>query len=188
MSLLRLLSFGVLLTLFTVSCRKSVPAIAARDQAANTTSPAETEFASEPLGIRLAYPANWVAATSDEFVLKIVPSDQGKSTSSKSAISLDVPKLPPHIPGFIPLGLVVNGCIDDLKKQYPGVQVGKPVETKVAGATARRVRSKLNSHVEQAILTVHGDRVYIFRGNSTIDEEANMQAALDRVLATVKWK
>jgi hypothetical protein len=33
-----------------------------------------------------------------------------------TSISLDVPKLPPHIPGLIPIGSVRNGYLDDLKK------------------------------------------------------------------------
>src|SRR5688500_10322690 len=69
-------------------------------------------------GIRLSYPSGWSPVPSAELVLLLAP-----SPASKTVVSLDVPKLPPHIPGLIPLGAVVNGYVDDLKKQDPHVNV-----------------------------------------------------------------
>src|SRR5688572_17346357 len=107
-----------------------------------STQPAgrATEFASREHGIRLSYPADWEAVqySDPEYILVLVPS-ASEAERNNPVVSLDVPKLPPHIPGLIPLGMVVNGYADDLKKQYPGVKVNPPVSTKVAGANARRV-------------------------------------------------
>ena len=163
----------------TVGCQVHRPA----DRIA--TSPGLEEFGSDALRIRLSYPSRWSRASSDEYVLKLVSPAPGDAS-----ISLDVPKLPPHVPGFIPLGLVVNGYIDDLKKQHAGVVVSDPASMKVAGANARRVTSTWidaggQSRAEHAVLTVHGDRVYIFRANDP-DEDA-LQAS-DKILSSVKWE
>ena len=153
--------------------------------------PSAIEFASKAHGIRLAYPADWKAAPSKDYVLLLVPAD-AKNDSTGKSISLDVPKLPPHMPGMIPLGLVVNGYMDDLKKPHPGIAVEKPAAASVAGANARRVRStwksEAQSRVEDAVLTVHGDRVYIFRADSEAAEAERMRQKLEGVLATVTWK
>jgi hypothetical protein len=146
------------------------------------------QFASSEHGIRLSYPAEWSPVPSDEYVLRIAPAGDPGELS----ISLDVPKLPPHIPGLIPLGMVVNGYVDDLRKQDPAVKVDQPVATKVGGANARRVRSTRQSSgrtlVEEAVLTVHGDRVYIFRANADTAHGHEAQNVLIRVLTSVKWE
>jgi hypothetical protein len=90
------------------------------------------------------------------------------------------------------LGLVVNGYVDDLKERHAGIEVGKPEALKVAGANARRVRSQWEAdggtRVEDAVLTVHGDRVYIFRCNSTAADEAAAHDALEQLLDSVDWR
>ena len=43
-------------------------------------------------------------------------------------------------------------------------------------------------HVEQAVLTVHGDRVYIFRANSAHADEADAANALGQILSSVTWE
>lgn len=163
----------------------------ARDGTTITTAPATIEFAGA--GVRFDYPAAWSPVPSDSFVLRLVPAGAiDPPAASAPSVSLDVPKLPPHIPGFIPIGLVVNGYVDDLKKQYPGVTVSQPVTTRVARANARRVRSTWDadgtSHAEDALLTVRGDRVYIFRASADAAAIEPARAALDAILASVQWE
>jgi hypothetical protein len=144
-----------------------------------------TEFTGP--GIQLSYPSGWSPVPSDELVLRLAP-----PSASKTVVSIDVPKLPPHIPGLIPLGAVVNGYVDDLKKQDPHVNVEQPVEIKVAGANARRVGSTRTVDgsplVEDAVLTVHGDRVYIFRANSESSGQQDARNALDALIDSVQWR
>ena len=165
----------------TIGCqpRPSAPPAATRPLATRT------EFTGP--GIRLSYPSGWSSVASAELVLRLAP-----SPASKTVVSLDVPKLPPHIPGLIPLGAVVNGYVDDLKKHDPGVNVEQPVETKVAGANARRVRSTRTLDgsplVEDAVLTVHGDRVYIFRANTEPSDQQDARDALNVLIDSVQWR
>ncbi len=143
--------------------------------------PASAEFASH--GVRLRYAPPWSPADNANYVLMLVdPARPGLT------ISLDVPKLPPHVPGLIPLGMVVNGYVDDLKKQHPGVAVSDALATRVAGANAKRVRSTWDSQSEEAVLTVHGDRVYILRANSPVADAASATELLDAILGSVKWE
>jgi hypothetical protein len=159
------------------------------------TTPAVTEFASRENGVRLSYPAGWkpVAGPDEGFILWLTPAAARAGTDAQApAVSLEVPKLPRHIPGLIPLGSVVGGYLDDLKKQHPGVKVENPADTKVAGANARRVSATWDengaSHTEDAVLTVHGDRVYIFRGNAAADQMGRVRPVLEQVVNAVRWE
>jgi hypothetical protein len=148
--------------------------------------PETTEFASEVHGIRLAYPRSWSPTASDEYVLKLVSPCPGES------ISLDIPKLPPHVPGLIPIGMVVNGYLDDLKKKNSGVAVSPTESMKVSGANARRVRTMWkdaegSAQSEDAVLVVNRDRVYIFRANAAGSEDRNASSTLDGILTSVQW-
>lgn len=153
---------------------------------APASSPTQSEFAGP--GIRLTYPAApWTPAPSKDYALLLTP----KSPDGNS-ISLEVPKLPAHLPGFIPIPAVVNGYTDDLKKQHPGISIEKPVPIKVAGADGRRVRSSWPAdqppRAEDAVLIVHGDRVYIFRANAAQAGNAESSHALDGILGSVQWQ
>ena len=84
--------------------------------------------------------ADRLAAAALEFRVQIHMLPSGARDGDKApAVSLEVPKLPPHIPGLIPLGSVVGGYIDDLKKQHPGVKVDDP-STNPANGRGRRGR------------------------------------------------
>ncbi len=169
-------------------CGSAVPA--GTRQPTSVPSNGSVEFSNPRHGIRLVYPAAWSATDSNEFILLLVPKNW-KPGSSGQSISLDIPKLPSHVPGLIPIGLVVNGYIDDLKKLHRGVKVEEPAAMKVAGVNARRVVATWQegdqSRVEEAVLTVHGDRVYIFRGTSTVSDQVSVQQLLADMLKSVGW-
>ena len=141
----------------------AVPVLAASTAA--STQP--TAFVSTAKGVRLEYPAGWKPVPSSDYILLLVP--VGGSSSGDRSISLDVPDLPLHVPGMIPIGSVVDGYLDDLKKQHAGLHIEPPTSYTVPAAKARRVRSTWTangrSFVEQAQIMVHGDRVYILRAD-----------------------
>ena len=160
-----------------------------------TTAPSADviEFVSDARGVRLAYPSDWVPAPSDDYVLLLVPANRAAddTTFATASMSLDVPKLPLHIPGLIPPGAVVNGYVDDLKTRFPDTKVVESVPTKLAGTNARRVRSTWTADgrpmTEDAVLAVHGDRVYILRLTADARDYARAVDAFDDVLASVRW-
>ena len=187
---------GVVLVAVAAGCqpRRPVEAPGRAGDLAPATAPTDVvEFARRDKGVRLSYPAGWrPAAGPDEgFILWLTPAN-ARDDATAPVVSLEVPKLPPHIPGFIPLGSVVGGYVDDLKKQHPGVKVEDPVSTKVAGANARRVSATWDENgtprTEDAVLTVHGDRVYLFRGNGRAGEMDDVRAVLEQVVHSVDWE
>ena len=192
----------VLATLAFFGCRPDAHPPVTQDAPTNaplSTAPAHTtgtaagvEFASPEHGYRLTRPADWSPVPSPNYVLQLVPpAAAAQDARPVVGISVDVPDLPPHVPGFIPLGLVVNGYVGDLKEQYADVKVEESNATRLAGANARRVRSRWTSggreFVEDAVLTVHGDRVYIFRLTAHAADYPASTPTFEALLQSVGW-
>jgi hypothetical protein len=190
---------GVGLVMFMPGCRpKHAPPTPGPDSglqlpqqpATQTSTPTTRPFAGP--GLQLAYSSDWqpTASGDADYALMLVPREN--VNGSDVSLSVEIPKLPPHIPGMIPLGSVVKGYIDDVKKQHPGVHVEPPVATKLAGANARRVTSTWTDSgkglSEEAVLTVRSDRVYIFRANADEPNRQRAAHALDELLGSVQWR
>jgi hypothetical protein len=139
----------------------------------------------------LSYPERWREVSSGDYTLRLVPHDA--ADDSDVSVSVEIPKLPPHIPGLIPLGSVASGYVDDMKQQHAGVEIAPPAATKVAGANARRVVSTWKAAdgkalSEDAVLTVKGDRVFIFRANADESNRDRATQVLDELLDSVQWR
>jgi hypothetical protein len=158
----------------------AVPAAAAEDPAAHS-------FSNPKLGIALALPNGWAKKDSKDYELLLVPDGKGPEGAE---LSLDVPDLPAHVPGMIPIGMVKNGYVDDLKKSHGQVQIQEE-SPKIEGAKARKVHATWKKdgkeYQETALLLVHGDRVYILRSDSTVDDEAAIKGAYDELVKSIKW-
>jgi hypothetical protein len=149
-----------------------------------------TVFARPDLGVELTQPGGWVKRPSQDYVLVLQPASA--SGSGAPEISLDVPDLPFHIPGMIPIGSVRGGYLDDLRKQVGQMTVEDLPTPDVGGATARMVRSTWHPAADQAVretalLIVHGDRVYILRGRADDAHEQPTRAAFDEIVRSIKW-
>jgi hypothetical protein len=152
--------------------------------------PAATVFARPDLGVELTQPGGWVKHPSEDYVLLLQPASA--SSPAGPALSLDVPDLPFHIPGMIPIGSVRGGYLDDLRKQVGQMTVEDLPSPDVGGATARLVRSTWHPDGDQAVsetalLMVHGDRVYILRARADAAHEAEARAAFDEVVRSMRW-
>jgi hypothetical protein len=160
----------------------------------STVSPTPTSlptrlFDRPDLGVRLNLPGGWESRPSQDFVLMLVPTG---ATSEDTSISLDVPKLPPHIPGLIPIGSVRNGYLDDLKKSVGKLDTKDLPQPGVPHAIQRLVRSQWThgnrvAQQETALLMVHNDRVYILRGRSSVSDEPKTRAAFDEIVKSLNW-
>lgn len=147
------------------------------------------QFRHDATGLELAYPIDWIPKPMPDYVFAVAPS----TGAGVAHLSIDVPELPPHIPGLIPIGLVKNGYVDDLKKLWPNVKVEDAVESRVDGANARLVRS---SHVksdgrrsyEIAMLMVKGDHVVILRGNADDVNLSQVERVFNEVLSSIRWR
>jgi hypothetical protein len=180
------------LTMVPMACRaQHAPTPAVQSQAAASPAAAADNasghtFSSPKLGISLAWPSGWSKKESNDYELLLSP-DHGPDGA---ALSLDVPDLPAHVPGMIPIGMVKNGYVDDLKKSHGQVQIQEETP-KVEGASARKVHATWKQDgkefQETALLLVHKDRVYILRSNSAAADEATIKGAYDEFVKSLKW-
>ena len=161
-----------------------------RSEPVAATAPAAANVARAELGVELSQPAGWFAQPSSEYVLLLRPA--GMTGDALPALSLDVPELPFHIPGLIPIGAVRSGYLDDLRKQVGPLAVEDLPPPDIGGATARLVRSTWQPAPgrvvrETALLLVHDDRVYILRGRSDAAHEGQTRAAFDAIVRSWRW-
>ena len=169
----------------------SAPSQPATTPPAAATQPSAVShtFDDATTGIRFSYPANWAAQpTTGTTKLHAVASPADGS----AVLTLDVPQLPPHIPGLIPVGLVASGYVDDVKKRWPDATGPAPAEVQVIDAQARRVA--LSGHdaaghagTDDAVLIVHGDRVYVLAVEAEPAGRPAATAALDEVVKSIQW-
>lgn len=158
--------------------------------ATTTTTTTTTVFARPKLGIQLSYPAGWDVRPSTDYELLLTPA--GAGDGGETCMSLDVPDLPFHLPGMIPIGAVRSGYLDDLRKQAPSLATEDLVAPDVGASSSRMVRSRWKPGAgeemeETALLMVHGDRVYIVRARSDARRAAETRAAFDGVVRSVRW-
>jgi hypothetical protein len=150
-----------------------------------------TVFARPDLGVELTQPAGWAARPNKDYVLLLRPASANGAEAPE--ISLDVPDLPFHIPGMIPIGAVRSGYLDDLRKQVGQMTVEDLPPPDVGGAAARMVRSTWHPAggglgvSETALLMGHGDRVYILRGRADEAHAGETRAGFDEIVRSIKW-
>jgi hypothetical protein len=168
--------------------RRQVTAAAGKPPAPvqEVTAPPGT-FDRSALGVRLDWPAGWVQRPSKDFVLLLTHPD-----AEQPSLSLDVPNLPPHVPGLIPIGSVRNGYLDDLRKAAGAIKTTNLTPPAIPAAAMRFVRSTWTDSggqawQETALLMVHADRVYIVRARSSASDEPAVRAAFDEVVGSLKW-
>ncbi len=107
-------------------------------------------------------------------------------------MSLDVPVLPPHIPGLIPILGVENGFVDDVKKRVMDANVTYLPDPTVADASQKRVKitgqMKGSPSITEAALFVHGDRVYILSIDCDPEVYPVARTALDTAVNSLQWE
>ena len=157
-----------------------------------TTAALGTNVSFSKLKIRLAFPAVWIPRESKEYELLLLPSKKAVMNSTFPMISLDIPDLPPHIPGMIPIGLVKNGYLDDLKKELGKVvPVTLEDSPKIPGAQGRMLRSTWNGidghrMADTALVLIHADHVYILRARFEAEDRMTPQA-FEEILKSIEW-
>lgn len=154
-----------------------------------STKPAARTFVEAKSGTRLSHPAEWVARPSADFALLLTPAGVDPSDA---ALSLDVPDLPAHIPGWIPIGLVRNGYADDVRKAHPNSTVADLLPPTIEGAKVRLVRADwtdVRGPVgETTLVVVHGDHVVLLRGTARPPHVDLVRQALDAVVRSMRWR
>jgi hypothetical protein len=198
--LARTMMMAVLATSFVSCARKAQQTTAAPapppQQSRPATAPAETRTAKDasggkftyaPAGIELSWPDGWQQTKKEDYEWAIEPArDAGERW-----ISLDVPTLPLHPPGLIPISKVESGYLDDLKKQNGSLDVKELTPPPLPDAKLRMVRAAWQkdgkSFEQTALLIVHADHVYIIRAHSDADHEQPTRETFDSVTKSIQW-
>ena len=193
----------IIVACLAVACARRAPQSSADERAsaapAAATAPATEppksndapggKFTYAPAGIELSWPAGWQQTQKEGYEWTIVPAEK---RGADCWISLDVPKLPLHPPGMIPISRVESGYVDDLKKQFGNLDTKELTPTTLPNAKERSCRcgwQKDGQNMQQtALLLVHDDHVYIIRARSDNDHEQSTREAFDAVVASIKWK
>jgi len=136
----------------------------------------------------LTYPRDWQPEKGSKSVLDVATGGD----KAYAELSLDIPKLPWHPPGMLPLSSIEHGYVSDLKKnQIHDAQVDESVAVKVPDSSARRVKCSGHENgkvmIDVAVLIVHADRVYILSCDGDDDGYATARAALDAAVASIQW-
>src|SRR2546430_2179663 len=74
------------------------------------------EYKSPSGQFALQYPSDWSSKSTKEYALLL----EREPTSGSARVTVEVPYIPPHLPGMMTMRLVVNGYVDDLKKRLRG--------------------------------------------------------------------
>jgi hypothetical protein len=156
---------------------------------AESSSTRPAEFRDTKFGIAFDLPAGWSPKSSKDYVLVLSPGASSATDPAAPTLSLDVPDLPPHIPGMIPISPVVKGYLDDLRQQEGSIETHDEAAPKMPGAQARLVRSTWDKGTmqETALLLVHRDHVYIVRGTSRVSDETSTRDALNTIIDSIRW-
>ncbi len=175
-----------LLFVIAIAGCQPTPPVTVRRTPATTRSLGPQTFDAPSLGIAFNYPAGWTpdAAATAEEALRVV--------NGSAVLTLTVPKLPFHIPGMIPINLVASGYADDVRKRLPDAAGPAAQVVTLSDAQARRVT--LTGHepdgrtiTEDAVLIVHGDRVYVLATDADPAARPAAASALDAAVASVRW-
>ena len=104
---------------------------------------------------------------------------------------IDEPDLPPHLPGFIPLGLVEAGFVADVQSRYKQVVLAPSTERLLAGVKGRFVQAKgqgpLGQVVVVAFLCVRGDHVFLIDAETDAAGADSARAAFETVVNSMQW-
>ena len=145
--------------------------------------------------MRFVLPGDWavqcVTGTGATRLRAVAPSE---AAGGLAVFTVDVPSLPLHIPGLIPIGLVANGYADDVRGHEMADAAGPPPgEASVPDAKARRVTrtghdAAGHATTDDAFVIVHGDAVYILSVTADAAAAPAATAALERAAASIRWK
>jgi hypothetical protein len=151
-------------------------------------SPSVRTFKSTPPAIAFDYPPDWIPDKADTACFAIcAPAAEGYSS-----LSLDIPKLPWHLPGMITAGMVAGGYAQDVKRnQIHDAVVKENRPLNLPGTDARRVTSVGTENgkpsIDVAVVMVHADHVYILSADSDQTGSELARKTLDDAVASITW-
>jgi hypothetical protein len=152
------------------------------------TAPTIFTFDDKKDGIQLQYSSAWVVKPDKDYVLRLDPADG----SSERRILFDIPDLPFNPIGFIPMGSVESGYLDDIKKAHSDMHTDSSADHPMgAGVKARLVELSWKQAgvpwKNVCLLVVRKRSVYLLSCRSDEAHWPATRADFDKVMASLKW-
>ncbi len=164
----------------TLTLPTTIPATVPADQLAHAF-----DFVAAKNGFALKYPAGWQAIKGPEVL------DIEQKSFAHRLLTVDVPFIPPHLPGMITLARIEKGFWDDLKKRMSNVQIISSGPQTMVESQARRLKATaMQGDVPMsidAVVAMRKEHVYILSSETDTPGAADGDAALEMILTSWKW-
>jgi hypothetical protein len=150
------------------------------------------EYRSRSGHFALHYPSDWANTPTKEYTLLL----EHESTADAARVTVDVPYIPPHLPGMMTMKLVVNGYLDDLKKRLDDFSVVERSDDRLHGASAQRLvvtgaeragdrRGEQRTIV--ALVAIRNEQVYILQADAKPDLLGAARDAMAKITDSWNW-
>jgi hypothetical protein len=149
-------------------------------------------YKSAPGQFTLRYPTDWSSKPTKTYALLLEP----EPTSDSARVTVDVPHIPPHLPGMMTMRLVVNGYVDDLKKRLSDFSVIERCDDALAGAGAQRLvitgreRAGERRGAERmlaAVIAIRNEQVYILQADASPETFETARQAMSKIAEDWDW-
>jgi hypothetical protein len=167
--------------------RPDAPSASTLPASAPSTQPGGMRVFQSASGFAVDYPDDWSLKNDPKFALDLSP----RSASGDIDLTLQIPVLPMHIPGLIPIGSVASGYSDDFRKSHPGATTIQNAAHSLSDSKARLIHTTWRQGAivdhDLAMLVVHGDHVYVLSVDCDSAQYARVRKAFDTVANSWRW-
>jgi hypothetical protein len=179
--------FAVIALALAAGCARRTAGPESRAATATASAPVDPTFEDTQHGFAVTILKDWTARKDED-----PPNVLTLAGPHDAKLAIAVPKLPPHVPGIIPLPAVEKGYVDDVRKRLRNVQETESAAIKVAGCPARRFAisggdSDAGARTLVVVAIVNGDRLYIVSGEGPAYQQQTVRAGVEAIRASWKW-
>jgi hypothetical protein len=151
-----------------------------------------TQYRSHSGHFTLRYPSEWSSKPTKEYTLLL----ERQPTADGARVTVDVPYIPPHLPGMVTMNRVVNGYLDDLKRRLNELEIVERHDDRLCANAARRLvvtgRERAGARRGEqrtivALIAIRNEQVYILQADATPDLLGNASDALTSIAQSWDW-
>jgi hypothetical protein len=147
-----------------------------------------TEYRSRSGHFVLRYPSEWSSKRTQEHTLLL----EREPTAGAERITVDVPQIPPHLPGMMTMKLVVKGYLDDLKERLDDFTVVERQDDRLASAAAQRLVATGRDRAGErrtivALVAIRKEQVYILQADATPEGVRIARDAMTSIAESWDW-
>ena len=182
------IALSIALMCSTLTCAERRGAVPATQRVGGD----DVEYESRTGHFSLRYPSGWSGRSTKDYTLLL----ERAHSEASARVTVDVPYIPPHLPGMMTMTLVVNGYIDDLKTRLSDFTIVQRGDDTLAGAPAQRLlmtgREQAGDRPGEqrriaALIAIHDEQVYILQADATPEQIESARLAMAGITAAWVW-